>query len=88
MVGEHPSLQVPKKTVPEIRYVKADEVYSEIKKLIEQLQPVDVAPVMERLANIEKLLGTLITLMEKKVELDALEADVLELLKAKMAKGT
>lgn len=75
----------PEETTP-LRMIH--ETLKQLQEQIDQIPVADLTPIQQQLDDIKSSIGTLITLMEKKVETDGLEADVLKLLKAKMEKGS
>jgi len=68
---------------------KTESIHEKLRKIKEQIDSitiVDLTPVLEELSGLKTALNTLITLMERKVEHDALEDTVLQLMKKDLEK--
>ena len=63
------------------------ETLKKIQEQISQLDPVELTPIQEQLNIIQTQLTTLIDLMKVKVDLDAQEQELMDLLKQKLQKG-
>lgn len=63
------------------------ETLTKIQEQINNITIMDLSPVLEELNGLKTVISTLITLMERKVELDEKEAVILDLLKKNLEKG-